>query len=159
MRGAYAVGTKKTRVLVVEDNVPLACTWSEELERRHYKVRHSIDVCGGLELCKDQWPDAIILDAFFRDCCEAMVEASGSTFCAKLAELIQNSGHSAPLVIGVSGAVANEGQSSGAFCGVPASLMPIRVQKPVSGSDLADRLDEAKRRGQLKDPQQLGFVF
>lgn len=149
----------KTRVLLVEDNVPLACAWSDELELREYQVRHSIDVCGALELCRDQWPDAIILDAFFRNCCVACEEVSGAAFCARLAELIHATGQNAPLVIGVSGAVSDDDQSSGAFSGVPASLMPIRVGKPVTGCALADQLDQAKRLGQLRDPQQLGFAF
>lgn len=133
---------KTKDVIVIEDNVSLAVDWGLELERRDYDVTYCSDIQSGIQACLDNWPDAIILDAFFSKAPCSYGGNGGAAFCSEILEISRRLDRRLPVIIGVSGAKPSTSDPQEVFCAVSHAHMPLRIQKPICKEELADKLEQ-----------------
>jgi CheY-like chemotaxis protein len=127
-------------VLIVDDDIVLARQWSVELISRGYEVDICTNIDNGLDASLRRWPDAIIVDAFFRDSEGKPTGSGGVLFCTKLEIYAQKNDLELPYIVGVTASEKSEYFPIDVFAQISSKLMPKRLKKPFDSSDLADAI-------------------
>lgn len=128
-------------VLLVDDDVVLTRQWQDTLEQRGYKVSCCHTIGHAMEACKQFWPSAIVVDAFFRDEKGTPTGSGGMLFCTQLSIYAYDSQLELPFVVGVTGSRPSKHFPVDVFGQISRNVMPVRLKKPLSSDTLADAID------------------
>jgi CheY-like chemotaxis protein len=128
-------------VLLVDDDKVLSREWQLAFEQRGYKtsVCHRID--NAMVACEHLWPDAVVVDAFFRDENGVPTGSGGLLFCTQLSIYAQANELELPFVVGVTGSRPSQYFPVDVFGQVSGKIMPVRLKKPLAASTLVDAID------------------
>ena len=130
-----------TRITIVEDDLLLAYEWLEGLKAHGYDVTHHSTTEAAILHCTAQWPDLVVVDAFFETSDGRISPNGGVTFCADLLRIARDSNRQCPIVVGVSGSRVSQYMPRHVFEGVSRKLMPVRLSKPFSTHTLIDEVE------------------
>lgn len=132
-------------MVIVEDDALLAREWMNALGKRGYQVSHHPTIDAGIAHCLRDWPDLIVLDAFFALPDGHISKRGGLTFCAELSRMARELARQMPVMVGVSGARISRYMPRHVFEGVSRQMMPVRLTKPFSTRTLLDAIDNLTR--------------
>ena len=138
--------TEKCKIAIVEDDVRLAYEWMGGLRARGYEVTHHPTTDAGIQHCIRDWPDLVVVDAFFEINDGQFSPRGGVTFCADLSRIAREMDRPIPIVIGVSGAKTSQYMPRHVFETVTPQVMPVRLSKPFSTLTLVNEIDSLLRK-------------
>ncbi|UAB77926.1 hypothetical protein INR77_14310 [Erythrobacter sp. SCSIO 43205] len=131
---------KKAKVAIVEDDFLLAHEWMKALKKRGYDASHHATIDTGIAHCTRDWPDVVVLDAFFEITDGQLSNRGGVTFCAELSWVAKSTDRQMPIVIGVSGARVSKYMPRHVFETISREIMPVRLTKPFSLNSLVEEI-------------------
>lgn len=131
----------RKKVLIIDDDAVLTHEWSKELRSRGYAVSTCLNTYHGFEACLKDWPDIIVLDAFFRDEEGKASGSGGLLFCTQISIHAHKNGKVMPKIVGVTATHRSEFFPFSVFQSVSNDVMPVRMVKPFARDALVDEVD------------------
>lgn len=130
-------------VLIVEDDATLAEAWRAKLKSGGYDVAVCRQIDSGLEACKNQWPDLVVLDGFFLDQYGIPKSEGAVKFCAQAERYAAAQKKEMPVIIGVTGVRPTEGFNEDVFSPISLNVMSARMRKPFEPASLLYEIERA----------------
>ena len=135
--------TGQKTVLLVEDDLVIAHDWRRVLEQSGYVVMHSKNAETGFEICLKNWPDAVVIDFFFRDEEGALTGEGGLSFATKMHVHATMQELKLPVVIAVTASRPTQYFPIDVFSQMSSAYVPVRIRKPFTPEQLRDTLETA----------------